>query len=152
MATNWFLKSGFILLSYMYCRFFMCPFLQFFWHGFYLFPIEHRVQLIFILSTPAVLDTRRGICVCVLQSCALYASFCFGSLFPVFLRQCKPVASVTEIRRYALRSNRTIFTKSRSKVRVILSFFFLIFNPTPYHDVIRNIICMHCLLHLPSIL
>jgi len=37
-------------------------------------PSELRLQLIFILSTSAVLDARRGICVCVcvLRSCALY--------------------------------------------------------------------------------
>ena len=36
-------------------------------------PSDHRVQLV-ILSASAVLDARKGMCVCVLQSCVLYAS------------------------------------------------------------------------------
>lgn len=49
-------------------------------------PSELRVQLVFILSASAVLDARRGIyvcvSVCVLQSCALYASL---YLFWIFI-------------------------------------------------------------------
>ena len=48
-------------------------------------PSELRVQLVFVLSASAVLDARRGICVCVFYKVARYMPvyICFESLFPV---------------------------------------------------------------------
>ena len=65
-------------------------------------PSDHRVQLV-ILSASAVLDARRGMCVCVCVCLTKLRVICqFISVMDLYFlsckRQCKPVASITEIR------------------------------------------------------